>query len=86
MSNGYPTVCIDMHRLDARAEGEEPARLYGLGAWRESPLYDDRERAATDTWNRLQIATRALPGNYRPADRQAAGATAAGASGDGADR
>jgi AhpD family alkylhydroperoxidase len=105
--------CIDMHWLDAKAGGEEDARLYGLDAWRESPLYDERERAAlalceavtqidragapddvwaaaqahfdeaelgqllcaiaaTNTWNRLQIATRALPGNYTPADREAA--------------
>ena len=35
-----------MHWLDARADGEEEARLYGLDAWRESPLYDERERAA----------------------------------------
>ncbi|HEX4306897.1 MAG TPA: carboxymuconolactone decarboxylase family protein [Solirubrobacterales bacterium] len=111
--------CIDMHWLDARADGEGEARLYGLDAWRESPLYDDRERAAlglceavtsidregvpdavwaearahfeeselaqllcaiaaTNTWNRLQVATRALPGNYAPADREAVGAEAAG--------
>ncbi len=38
--------CIDMHWLDARAGGEEEARLYGLDAWRESPLYDERERGA----------------------------------------
>jgi AhpD family alkylhydroperoxidase len=109
--------CIDMHWLDAKADGEEDARLYGLDAWRESPLYDERERAAlalceavtridragvpddvwteaqehfdeneltqllcaiaaTNTWNRLQIATRALPGNYEPADREAAAAGA----------
>jgi AhpD family alkylhydroperoxidase len=102
--------CIDMHWLDARADGEDEARLYGLDAWRESPLYDDRERAAlalceavthiardgvpddiwaaaqahfaepelaqllcaiaaTNTWNRVKIATRALPGNYAPAAR-----------------
>jgi AhpD family alkylhydroperoxidase len=109
--------CIDMHWLDAKADGEEDARLYGLDAWRESPLYDERERAAlalceavtridragvpddvwteaqehfdeneltqllcaiaaTNTWNRLQIATRALPGNYEPARREAAAAGA----------
>lgn len=109
--------CIDMHWLDARAGGEEEARLYGLDAWRESPLYDERERAAlalceavtqidragvpdevwaaaqahfeepelaqllcaiaaTITWNRLQIATRALPENYTPAARGAGGGAA----------
>ena len=38
--------CIDMHWKDARAAGETEQRLYGLGAWRESPYYNDRERAA----------------------------------------
>jgi AhpD family alkylhydroperoxidase len=38
--------CIDMHWLDARAAGESERRLYALDAWRESPFYTDRERAA----------------------------------------
>jgi AhpD family alkylhydroperoxidase len=38
--------CIDMHWKDARARGESEQRLYGLGAWRESPFYSERERAA----------------------------------------
>ena len=38
--------CIDMHWKDARAGGESEQRLYGLGAWQESPYYSDRERAA----------------------------------------
>jgi len=38
--------CLDMHWKEARAAGERDERLYGLDAWRESPLYDDRERAA----------------------------------------
>lgn len=38
--------CIDMHWKDARAAGETEERLYMLSAWRESRLYDDRERAA----------------------------------------
>ena len=38
--------CIDMHSKDARAEGESEQRLYALTAWRESPFYTDRERAA----------------------------------------
>jgi len=100
--------CIDMHWKDLRAVGETEQRLYGLDAWRESPYYSDRERAAlawteavtlvaddqvpdglyhtvqphfSDTeladltlavatinaWNRLSIASRLLPGSYRPA-------------------
>ena len=38
--------CIHMHTRDARAHGETEERLYLLNAWRESPLYSDRERAA----------------------------------------
>lgn len=38
--------CIDMHWKEARAAGESEQRLYGLDAWRESPYYTVRERAA----------------------------------------
>jgi AhpD family alkylhydroperoxidase len=38
--------CLDMHSKDARALGETEQRLYGLDAWRETPYYTDRERAA----------------------------------------
>ncbi|MDB5513897.1 MAG: Alkylhydroperoxidase AhpD core [Tardiphaga sp.] len=38
--------CIHMHTKDARGRGESEERLYLLNAWRESPLYSDRERAA----------------------------------------
>ncbi len=41
--------CIDMHWKDLRAAGETEQRLYGLDAWRESPYYTERERAAL-TW------------------------------------
>lgn len=99
--------CLDMHTKDARAEGESEQRLYALDAWRETPYFDDRERAALEwtesltlvaeghvpddvyervsqqfseqelvdltlavasinSWNRLNIAFRTVPGNYRP--------------------
>ncbi len=38
--------CIDMHSKDARAAGESEQRLYALNAWRETPFFIDRERAA----------------------------------------
>jgi AhpD family alkylhydroperoxidase len=38
--------CIDMHSKDARALGETEQRLYELDAWRETPFYSDKERAA----------------------------------------
>jgi len=98
--------CLDMHWKDLRAEGETEQRLYGLDAWRESPYYTERERAALawaeavtlvnegrvpdevfqeahrhfddeqlanltlavttiNSWNRLNIAFRTIPGTYR---------------------
>ncbi len=100
--------CIDMHSKDLRAIGETEQRLYELDAWRETPFYSDRERAALawaeaitlvssthvpddvyeearkhfseqeladltlaasviNCWNRLAIASRAVPGTYQPA-------------------
>src|SRR6185295_6695001 len=38
--------CLDMHSKDLRAGGESEQRLYLLDAWRESPFYTERERAA----------------------------------------
>ncbi len=38
--------CIDVHSKDLRAEGESEERLYLLDAWRETPFYSERERAA----------------------------------------
>jgi AhpD family alkylhydroperoxidase len=99
--------CIDMHSKDARAKGETEQRLYALNAWRETPFYSDRERAALEwteavtlvtnghvpdtvfeavtqhfteqelvnltlavtsinTWNRLSISFRVVPGTYQP--------------------
>ncbi len=102
--------CIDMHSKDARAQGETEQRLYALNAWRETPFYSDRERAALawtealtlvsethapedvyeetrrhfsetelvaltmaivaiNSWNRLAIGFRAVPGTYQPKAR-----------------
>jgi AhpD family alkylhydroperoxidase len=38
--------CIDMHTKDARAIGETEQRIYALNAWRETPFFSKRERAA----------------------------------------
>src|SRR5512135_3745388 len=111
--------CIDMHTKDARAEGEAEQRLYALSAWRETPFYSDRERAALawteavtlvnrdhvpddvyqearchfsekeivdltlaviaiNSWNRLAISFRAVPGTYHR-DRPAGDARREGA-------
>jgi AhpD family alkylhydroperoxidase len=97
--------CLDLHTKDARALGETEQRIYLLNAWRESPFYTERERAALEwteavtliteghvpdevyeratrqfqpeelanltlaiatinSWNRLSIAFRGVPGSY----------------------
>lgn len=38
--------CLDMHTKDARAAGETEQRVYALSAWRETPFFTGRERAA----------------------------------------
>lgn len=99
--------CLDMHSKELRAGGMDEQKLHHLAAWRESPLYTDRERAALtwteavtvlerrqvpddvyqearqqfteaelidltlavasiNGWNRLNVALRTVPGDYRP--------------------
>jgi AhpD family alkylhydroperoxidase len=38
--------CIQLHAADARGIGEDARRLYALAAWRDSPYFDERDRAA----------------------------------------
>ena len=54
--------CINMHTEDARKHGETEQRLYLLNAWRESPLYSERERAAL-AWAETvtRVAQTAIP-------------------------
>lgn len=40
------SYCVEMHTREARADGETEQRLYLVSAWRESPLFSARERAA----------------------------------------
>jgi AhpD family alkylhydroperoxidase len=40
--------CIDMHTKDARRAGETEQRIYALNAWRETPFFSERERAALE--------------------------------------
>ena len=99
--------CIDMHTKDARVLDESEQRIYALGAWRETPFFSPRERAALafteavtrvfdghvpddvweetarhftegervaltfavvaiNSWNRLAITFRTVPGTYQP--------------------
>ncbi len=49
--------CIDMHSKDARAAGETEQRLYALNAWRETPFFTDRERAALEWTESLTLVS-----------------------------
>ena len=40
--------CVDMHAKEATIRGERPLRLHHVAIWRESPLFDARERAALE--------------------------------------
>ena len=54
--------CLDMHTKDARALGETEQRLYALSAWRETPFYSERERAALEwTESITRIADTHIP-------------------------
>lgn len=45
--------CIHMHVRDAIKHGESDMRIHLLDAWRESPLFTDRERAALNWTEKL---------------------------------
>src|SRR5688572_16296677 len=51
------SYCLDMHAKDARANGETEQRLYGLNAWRETPYYSARERAALEWTEALTLVS-----------------------------
>jgi AhpD family alkylhydroperoxidase len=40
------SVCVDMHARELKDAGEKDERIWGVGAWRESPYFTDAERAA----------------------------------------
>lgn len=60
--------CIDMHTKDARAIGETEQRIYGLSAWRETPYFTARERAALAFAESVTL----LADTHVPADAYAA--------------
>jgi AhpD family alkylhydroperoxidase len=64
--------CIHMHTTELRAHGETEMRLYMLNAWRESPLYSDRERAALSWTEALTLlaATGAPDNDYELLKRE----------------
>ena len=51
-------LCLDMHSKQAGTRaGETEQRLYGLNAWRETPYYSARERAALECTEALTLVT-----------------------------
>ena len=40
------SLCVDMHARELKDAGEKDERIWGIGAWRESPYFSDAERAA----------------------------------------
>jgi AhpD family alkylhydroperoxidase len=40
------SLCVDMHARELKEAGEKDERIWGVGAWRESPYFNDAERAA----------------------------------------
>ncbi len=37
--------CIDLHTKEARAHGEAEQRIYALNTWRDTPFFNEAERA-----------------------------------------
>jgi AhpD family alkylhydroperoxidase len=56
--------CLHMHTASARRHGETEERIYLLDAWRDSPLYSERERAALAWTEALTL----LPQTHAPGD------------------
>jgi AhpD family alkylhydroperoxidase len=40
------SFCVDMHSKEAIRDGDTQQRVFLVSAWKESPLFSDRERAA----------------------------------------
>ena len=57
-------VCVDLHSRELKHAGESDERIWGVGAWRESPYFSDAERAAlalAESATRLADRTDAVP-------------------------
>jgi AhpD family alkylhydroperoxidase len=63
--------CLDMHTKDARTQGETEQRIYALNAWRETPFFTEKERAAL-AWTEsvTQVSTSQVPNEVYEIVRQ----------------
>jgi AhpD family alkylhydroperoxidase len=66
------TYCIDYHATDARGGGESERRVWALTAWRHTPFFSERERAALALTEALtDLPTNGVPDEvYAEAARQ----------------
>jgi AhpD family alkylhydroperoxidase len=65
------SFCVDMHSKEAMRDGDSQQRVFLVSAWKESPLFTDRERAAfayTDAVTR--ISEQGVPDALWQATRQ----------------
>lgn len=61
--------CLDMHAKELRALGESEQRLYTLDAWRDTPFFSERERAAL-AWAEAVTACEISDQDYATAREQ----------------
>jgi len=40
------SVCVEMHAHELKQAGEDDKRIFAVAAWRDTPYFDDAERAA----------------------------------------
>lgn len=58
------SFCVDMHSQELKKAGEPDKRIFGVGAWYESPYFTDAERAAlalTESVTRLNDRADPVP-------------------------
>jgi AhpD family alkylhydroperoxidase len=56
------SLCVEMHAQELKATGASDERIWGVAAWRETPYFDDAERAALALTEAVtRIADRADP-------------------------
>ena len=58
------SFCVEMHSGDLKKAGEKDERIFAVAAWRESPYFNDAERAAlalTEAATRINDRGDAVP-------------------------
>jgi AhpD family alkylhydroperoxidase len=58
------SVCVDMHSRELKEAGESDQRIFAVAAWRDTPYFNDAERAAlalTESVTRIADQEDAVP-------------------------